>query len=319
MIRFLLLFLQDKVPFMLLKGNIKIGQVISGTWKNMLFSLLTCTFAYALNELWLSKYFEFPSFVPALIGTALAFFIGFNNNQAYSRWWEARMIWGSLVNNSRSWARQILYYTKASETLSEEKLREVQEVLIKRHLAFLYALKAHLRNADDPYYKHYLSPEDLGHISGQSNIHNAILALQSRDLQEVYTQNAIDGFCFVELNRTITTFCDDMGKSERIRNTVFPTTYTYYSKNFIWLFIYAVTMAIGSAIGVWAIVFGAITGYVFFTIQSLGQTLVNPFEKMPSAIPLDQISRTIEINLLQMLGEKKVPEPVESVNGEYVL
>lgn len=304
---------------MLLKGNMKIGQVISGTWKNMVFSIITCTFAYSLNELWLSKYFEFPAFVPALIGTALAFFIGFNNNQAYSRWWEARIIWGSLVNNSRSWARQVLNYTRPGETLPEEKLREIQNVLLKRHLAFIYALKAYLRNSDDRYYSQYLAPDDNRHISKQTNLHNAILTLQARDLQELYTLKAIDGFGFVELNRTLTAFCDDMGRSERIRNTVFPTTYTYYSKNFIWLFIYAVTMAIGSAIGVWAIVFGAITGYIFFTIQSLGQTLVNPFEKMPSALPLDQISRTIEINLLQMLGEKNVPEPVESVKGEYIL
>lgn len=304
---------------MLLKGNMKIGQVISGTWKNMVFSIITCTFAYSLNELWLSKYFEFPAFVPALIGTALAFFIGFNNNQAYSRWWEARIIWGSLVNNSRSWARQVLNYTRPGETLPEEKLREIQNVLLKRHLAFIYALKAYLRNSDDRYYSQYLAPDDNRHISGQTNLHNAILTLQARDLQKLYTLKAIDGFGFVELNRTLTAFCDDMGRSERIRNTVFPTTYTYYSKNFIWLFIYAVTMAIGSAIGVWAIVFGAITGYIFFTIQSLGQTLVNPFEKMPSALPLDQISRTIEINLLQMLGEKNVPEPVESVKGEYIL
>jgi putative membrane protein len=151
------------------------------------------------------------------------------------------------------------------------------------------------------------------------NIPNAILSLQSRDLQKLSDDKAIDGFRFMELNKLITEFCDDMGRSERIRNTVFPTTYTYYSKNFIWIFIYAVTMAIGSAIGMWAIVFGTITGYIFFTIQSLGQTLVNPFERSPSALPLDQITRTIEINLLQMLGEKEIPKPVESVNGEYIL
>lgn len=304
---------------MLLKGNIRIGQVLSGTWKNMLFSILTCSFAYSLNELWLSKYFEFPSFVPALIGTALAFFIGFNNNQAYSRWWEARVVWGSLVNSSRTWARQILYNTTRSDTLNGKELREMQEALIKRHLAFIHALKAYLRNEDDSYYRQYLAPGDLGHLEGHSNIPNAILTLQSRDLQELYSRNTLDGFCFMEMNKTLTAFCDDMGRSERIRNTVFPTTYTYYSKNFIWLFIYAVTMAIGSAIGIWAIVFGSITGYIFFTIQSLGQTLVNPFEKMPSAIPLDQISRTIEINLLQMLGAKNIPAPVESINGEYIL
>ena len=123
---------------MLLKQNIRLGEVISGTWKNMMFSVITCTFAYQINEIWLSKYFEFPTFVPALIGTALAFFIGFNNNQAYSRWWEARGVWGSLVNNSRSWARQILFNTEGDSDTS------LKITMIKRHLAFIYALKAYL-------------------------------------------------------------------------------------------------------------------------------------------------------------------------------
>jgi putative membrane protein len=298
---------------MLLKQNIRLGEVISGTWKNMVFSVITCTFAYQINEIWLSKYFDFPTFVPALIGTALAFFIGFNNNQAYSRWWEARVVWGSLVNNSRSWTRQILFNTESTTDAT------LKIAMVKRHLAFIYALKAYLRNETDSYYTLFLSGSDLNQTSSQMNIPNAILSLQSRDLQKLSDDKAIDGFRFMELNKLITEFCDDMGRSERIRNTVFPTTYTYYSKNFIWIFIYAVTMAIGSAIGMWAIVFGTITGYIFFTIQSLGQTLVNPFERSPSALPLDQIARTIEINLLQMLGEKEIPKPVESVNGEYIL
>ncbi len=304
---------------MLLKQDIRLGQVISGTWKNGLFSLLVCSFAYAVNDFWLSKYFDFPTFVPGLIGTALAFFIGFNNNQAYSRWWEARIVWGSLVNNSRTWARQIFYNTTRSESINSEALSDKQKIMIKRHIAFLYALKANLRNTGDKYYEQYLSEEDLQQISGQANTHNAILTLQSKDLQELYNENAVDGFQFLELDKTIVSFCDDMGRSERIKNTVFPTTYTYYSKNFIWIFIYAVTMAIGGAIGIWAIIFGSITGYIFFTIQSLGQTLVNPFENQPMGIPLDQITRTIEINLLQMLGESEIPKPIESVNGEYVM
>ena len=298
---------------MLLKQNIRLGEVISGTWKNMVFSVITCTFAYQINEIWLSKYFEFPTFVPALIGTALAFFIGFNNNQAYSRWWEARGVWGSLVNNSRSWARQILFNTEGNSDTA------LKITMIKRHLAFIYSLKAYLRNETDSYYTIFLSGSDLNQIRGHLNIPNAILSLQANDLQKLSNDKEIDGFRYLDLNKLITEFCDDMGRSERIRNTVFPTTYTYYSKNFIWIFIYAVTMAIGSAIGMWAIVFGTITGYIFFTIQSLGQTLVNPFERSPSALPLDQIARTIEINLLQMLGEKEIPKPVESVNGEYIL
>lgn len=296
---------------MLLKQNIRLGHLISGTWKNFVFSVFTCSLAYIINDLWLSQFFEFPSFVPGLIGTALAFFIGFNNNQAYSRWWEARGVWGSLVNNSRTWARLILHNTEAST--------EVKNEMIKRHLAFIYALKSNLRNEKDSYFTMFLSGSDLNYINPQMNKPNGLLSLQSQDLEQLSKTGTIDGFRFMELNKLITAFCDDLGRSERIKNTVFPTTYTYYSKNFIWIFIYAVTMAIGSTVGPWGILFGTITGYIFFTIQSLVQTLVNPFERRPSALPLDQIARTIEINLLQMLGEKDIPEPVESVNGEYIL
>jgi putative membrane protein len=131
---------------MLLKQNIRLAEVISGTWKNMVFSVITCTFAYQINEICLSKYFDFPTFVPALIGTALAFFIGFNNNQAYSRWWETRVVWGSLVNNSRLWTRQILFNTEGNSDTA------LKIIMIKRHLAFIYALKAYLRNETDSYY-----------------------------------------------------------------------------------------------------------------------------------------------------------------------
>jgi putative membrane protein len=182
---------------MLLKQNIRLAEVISGTWKNMVFSVITCTFAYQINEIWLSKYFDFPTFVPALIGTALAFFIGFNNNQAYSRWWETRVVWGSLVNNSRLWTRQILFNTEGNSDTA------LKIIMIKRHLAFIYALKAYLRNETDSYYTLFLSGSDLNQTSSQMNIPNAILSLQSRDLQKLSDDKAIDGFRFMELNKCI--------------------------------------------------------------------------------------------------------------------
>lgn len=304
---------------MLINRSIKISQVISGTWKNLAFSIATCSVAFFVNEFWLSEIFSFPSFVPTLLGTALAFFIGFNNNQAYDRWWEARKIWGSLVNDSRTWTRGILYYVKKSDSISDEWLEEKKRVLVKRHIAFLYALKDNLRNMDDRVYEKYLSENELKEVHAQSNKHNAILSIQSKDLEALYVANTIDGFKFLELNKMITSFCDDMGKSERIKNTVFPTTYNYYSKSFIWIFVYSVTVTTGNSVGLWSIVFGALLGYVFFTIQALGQTLLNPFENMPSGIPLNKITRTIEINLLEMLGEDNIPEPEKSVNDEYIM
>lgn len=306
---------------MILTDNIRIHRVVTGTWKNLFFSVLTCFAAYFINELWLSNYFSFPAFVPTILGTALAFFIGFNNNQAYDRWWEARKIWGSIVNNSRTWARQVLTYTSPATGTAADELSEVRTRLVRRHIAFLYALKAYLRRSEDlSDMEQYLQPEDRADISGQGNLHNALLSLQSRDLDLLYRHGAVDGFRFIEHNRMITALCDDMGKSERIRNTVFPTTYNSYAKGFIWFFVYSVTMTIGSSIGIWSIIFGTLTGYVFFTIQAIGSSLLDPFEAdNPTGIPLDQITRSIEINLLEMLGETDIPPPVESVRGEYVM
>lgn len=300
---------------MIITPNIRLGRLISGTARNVVYSVLVCAAAYLLNEIGFKKHFDFPVFVTALIGTALSFFIGFNNNQAYGRWWEARMIWGAIVNSSRTWARMALSYIDTSNP----EVTAIQHTLVDRHIAFLYALKSNLRRSDDTFYRHYLSDEDIEKVKGQSNLHNAILSLQTEDLEKLYKSGAIDGYKFLEFNKAITSLCDEMGKSERIKNTVFPTTYIYYSRLFIWYLMFASTVALSNEIGLWSILFGSLVGYIFLTIHFIGQVLVNPFDPIPTGIPLDHITRTIEINLLEMKGATEIPPPVESVNGEYLM
>lgn len=299
---------------MLTTYNIRLAHIVSSTWKHAVYSAGTATVAYALNEFWLSKYFSFPAFVPTILGTALAFFIGFNNNQAYDRWWEARKIWGGLVNDSRTWCRQVLAYMSPHE--GEKAL---QRRLVERHLAFLYALKANLRKDGASDHLRYLQPTDAAAIAGKTNIPNALLQCQAEDLDALERARVVDGFRFRAMDGTLQTFCEGMGRSERIANTVYPPTYNHYAKNFIWIFVYSVTMVIGNSIGVWAIVFGTLLGYVFFTIQSIGQVLLDPFEARPTGIPLDRIVRTIEIDLLQALKAEGIPAQTKPEKGEYLL
>ncbi|MPR35054.1 bestrophin family protein [Salmonirosea aquatica] len=304
---------------MLISKNVRIGRIISGTGRYAMFDLLICVVAFFLNEYVVSQYFAFPAVIPTILGTALAFFVGFNNNQSYDRWWEARKIWGAIVNDSRTWARQVIHYTTASESLSEQELLNLRHTAVKRHIAFLYALKKNLRKSDVKEHGRYISPEEFAEVEKAANVHNAILSYQSTFIEDLYQRGAIDGFRFMEMNRMIVNFCDEMGKSERIANTVFPTTYNYYTRSFIWIFIISTTMVTANAIGYWSILFGALVGYVFLTTHSVGQALVNPFEPLPTGVPLDQITRTIEINLLQMLGETDIPEPVQIIDGDYIL
>lgn len=299
---------------MLLINNIRLSRIVRNTWQVDLIMIASCMGAYFIREYLIAHHFSVPTIIPTVLGTAIAFFIGFNNNQAYDRWWEARKVWGGLVNDSRSFARSILSYVPQSE---ENDV--IVKRMIRRHIAFLYALKAALRSVEDTNYPKYLDESEFSYLEKQNNKHNAILHKQSDDLELLSKMNQIDGFKFIQINEMLVRFSDEMGMSERIKNTVFPTTYSYLTKVFIWLFVVSFTLVISQEMGVWSIFMGWIIGFVFVSTQINGMNLVDPFENNVSGIPLNQITRTIEINLLQMMGEEEIPAPVSPINDEYVL
>lgn len=302
---------------MLIVQNIRLSRILRNTWQVDIIMIVSCTAAYLIREFLIKHHFEIPAIIPTVLGTAIAFFVGFNNNQSYDRWWEARKIWGALVNDSRSWARSVITYLPADKAFQDSKI--IQDRMVRRHIAFLYALKANLRGAIDETYSQYLHEDDIQEISKHTNVPNAILTLQSRALQELSEAKLIDGFRFMEMNQLLVKFSDEMGMSERIKNTIFPTTYNYFTKVFIWLFVVSLTLVISQSAGVWSIFLGWLVGFVYVSTQINGMSLVNPFENNSSAIPLNQITRTIEINLLEMIGADKIPKPVKPINEEYVL
>ncbi|MCF6342090.1 MAG: hypothetical protein L3J31_04730 [Bacteroidales bacterium] len=304
---------------MIITKKIKIKRVFRSTWKNGLLVTLVCALSFLFSEYVLHEVVELPAVIPTILGTALAFFIGFNNNQAYDRWWEARKIWGALVNDSRSWARQINSYLSIPDGQTNEELIRKKKNAIFRHIAFLYALKGNLRNENKNDYKKYISQKEIEEVEGQTNTHNAILNLQSGELETLLTENWIDGFRFIELNKMLIRFSDEMGKSERIKGTVFPPTYNFYTLVFTWILMISTTFVITNMVGVWSILYGTLIGFIFLATHAIGQTLLNPFEPVPTGIALDQITRTIEINLLETLGESEIPEPIQSVNNEYIM
>lgn len=305
---------------MIITKNIRLTKIIiTNSWKTLVVVILISTASYFFNEYILINYFEFPAIIPAIIGPALAFFIGFNNNQAYDRWWEARKIWGALVNDSRTWARQMVYNTSASQPENENDLNNLKRRTVFRHIAFLYALKDSLRGEKNKYHNKFLTPKEAKLVELESNVPNALLNIQSKDLEYMYNMGYVDGYKFIEFNKMIVKFCDEMGMSERIKNTVFPTSYNHYTRIFIWLLVVSIIFVSDKSIGPWSILIGVFVGYIFMITQSIGQIILNPFDPIPSGISLDQITRTIEINLLETLGESNIPEPVKSVNNEYIM
>lgn len=271
--------------------------------------------ALFVYENFIVKYFDIPTSMATVLGTAIAFFIGFTNNQAYDRWWEARKIWGEVVNDSRSWSRSILTYWSKQDP----NARAIQETMVKRHLSWLHCLKNDLRGLTSTTYLIYLSTEDREVVSNSKHKCNTLLALQARDINDGLQKGYLNEFQFKALDETLVRMTNQMGKCERIKNTVFPTSYVFFTKFFIFLFISLNAMAMYDYNGWWALLFGWIIGYVFYTTYYNGIMIMNPFENSPSDTPMSALTRTLERNLLEMLGEPDLPEPIKPIHGDYIL
>ena len=249
--------------------------------------------------------------------TAVSFFIAFFTAQAYDRWWEARKIWGTIVNDSRSFGRMVT--TLFGKAQGSSEVVAIQNRLIRRHIAHLYAVKEQLRRESTKEYSAYLSDEDASRVSGSSNVGNALLRLQGEDIDAAERAGHIDVIRMAQLNDMLSRFSTSMGMAERIKLTVFPAYYASMIRVSIWFFVLVFPVALSELIGYWAILFAALLGTIFYLIFQAGQTMLDPFEGAPSDTPMSSIVRTREINLLEQIGENNIPGPVEPVEGRYLM
>jgi putative membrane protein len=210
----------------------------------------------------------------ALIGTAVAFVIGFQNNSAYGRIWEARMIWGGIVNTSRTFGmfvQDMVTNEHARVQLSEEELRHEVRTLTYRHIAWMTALRHAMRAAkpwetvvhertnrewsqlisppeweasleDD--LRPYLSDKDLAYVLAKNNKQTALLYLQSHHLRRLKEGGEVWEFSFLELEGVLQELFTLQGKSERIKNFPYPRQFATLNHYFMWIFVLLLPLAI---------------------------------------------------------------------------
>lgn len=288
------------------------------------------------------KFLSFPWQPIAIMGTAVAFIVGFKNNASYSRLWEARQIYGSIINESRSFG----YILR--DSLSEKNSIKVKEMFM-RHYAWLTALRFQLRepraweNMNTPQYeeyarkydicekllklddelKNYLSENELKYILSKKNRATQLMASQSKALSEAYKKGEINDFQWTQINQQLIKFTDNQGRAERIKNFPYPRNFSSITSYLLLLFIVFVPFGLlkefdklgdGTAIEgltLWFnIPFSLLVTWCFHTLDSVGEASVNPFEGSPNDVPITQISRTIEIDMRDMLDETDLPAPI---------
>ena len=325
--------------------EIKTGIILSFAWRSLLFF-----FAYSVFLCCLNVFGGFPigiSFVPiGLIGTAVAFYVGFKNNSSYERLWEARRIWGSIVNASRTWGAFTLAYVKEPMLSVGSDQKQIHAALIYRHIAYVNALRIQLRQKsvwndsntiahtvvkgresydDSPLYKNMISflPEtDVKNFTSRKNPATHIMKAQALHLDALFGNNAISERAYIHMMGLVQEFYNQQGAAERIKNFPFPRQYAHFSKMFVNLFILVLPFGLINEFGklggmlIWlAIPAYMVIAWVFYTMEVVGDTSENPFENAVNDVPMTAICRTIEIDLREMLDEEHVPGPILPVDN----
>lgn len=259
----------------------------------------------------------FPSFTLAplaLLGVALSLFLGFRNNASYDRWWEARKQWGQLIVDSRSLSRQVTSYIDEEA----EGGVTVQKRMIHLIIAFNHALRHQLRHSD-PWsdIEQYLEPEDIEPLRQSLNLPDALLRLMGGKLGSCRHKKLLSDFLIQTLDDHITSMASVQAACERIQNTPLPFAYSLLVQRTAYLYCLILPFGIVVSQGLLTPFFCAIVAYTFFGLDALSEELEEPFGLSANDLALSAMSRTIEINLLEILGETNLPDPIQPM--KYLL
>lgn len=280
----------------------------------------------------------------SVIGIAVAFYLGFKNNSSYDRTWEARKIWGSIVNNSRTFGAAVVSFIQSADEGNNAALKKE---LIYRHIAWLTALRYQLRlsrsweHTEDrvngmyipticeAYFErldqeimNFIPEEEFLSYKSKANMATQLLKTQSERLQQLRNENYYDDFRHMQLHELIRSFYEDQGKSERIKNFPFPRQYASVA---FWLSLVFCVLVPFSLLGIfiekqnifywiWPL-FSALITWIFFLMEKIGDYSENPFEGTYNDVPITSIARGIEIDIRQMIDDTGIPGGVQEENG----
>lgn len=243
--------------------------------------------------------------IATVLGFAVALLLGFRTTSAYGRWWEARKIWGGVVNDSRTLVRQMIGYTGGDVIIPEAKQ------MANYQIAWCNALKRSLRGLDPMEgLAQYLNDNELNYIKSKNNKPNEILKLMSTLLAKLKAEQKIDTYQMVSLDQTLKNLCDHMGKAERIKNTVFPTQYRSYTHRGLIIFTVMLPYGMLFSTGPFVILICILVSFFFNMLENIAYYLQDPFMNRGSDIPMSALCRTIEINLKELVEETDIPVPL---------
>ncbi|NQY78871.1 MAG: hypothetical protein HRT47_01000 [Candidatus Caenarcaniphilales bacterium] len=298
---------------MLLNKRIPVKFLLAKVKEELALIVLLSSFICFIDQ----KYslFSIPLAAVTVFGTLISLLLAFRTAQAYDRWWEARKIWGKILSESRSLVREAKCFLKIEVSSDLEK--EV-EALARRQIAWNYELGDTLRGKKHfDHLSEYLSKEEFDYVSKHMNSPNGILDMHAKQIRRFFENGLINEFQQIHLMNTVSDLCDLMGMSERIKNTVFPKTYSTLLHLSIYVFIMILPFGFTELPYFLEIAINILLGTSFFLIERTAYYLQDPFEDRATDVSVTAIARVIEINILNMIQDTKTPNLLED-EGFYI-
>jgi len=265
-----------------------------------------------------------PFSIAAILGSALAIFLAFRNNNSYNRWWEARTIWGGIINNSRIFARQIIANAdnaSATGKTSSETVNAYKKELIYRQIAFANALRLHLRGENKwEQLKPFLAEEEYNILITKNNKPNYLLHIQGIRIKEGMKKEILGVFDNISLEPTLAGFNNFQGACERIKNTPLLRQYHFFTKLFLLVFMGILPFSLiadFNKMGAPALMIpmSVLLAFVFGVMGKVGEVNEDPFENRITDIPMTSMCNTIERDLKEMLDETDLPAKLLPEDG----
>lgn len=296
---------------MIVTGKVPIRDAILDQWRHLLLVLVVALCVVELHEFLDKRWISIQVTPLTALGVALGVFLSLRNNVVWARYWEARSLWGRLINDSRTLPRQL------STLLADcpERGPFIREMCL-RQIAFVKAFRAHLRNEDTrEHLGQYLPAEELPQMREARNVPTALLHRMGERLRDACEAGMASELDLLRLDETMTNLTDILGGCEKIKNTPLPPAYTHLAHKILLMYCCLIPFGLVADIGIVTPVLSLAISFAFLTLDRTSDLIEQPFSTEVNDLPLNAMTRTIEIDLLQRMGEKDIPEPLKPVNG----
>ncbi|MEB2869955.1 bestrophin family protein [Pseudomonas rhizosphaerae] len=249
---------------------------------------------------------ELPLMPLTLMCSALVVLISFRNSSVYNRWWEARTLWGSMVNTSRSYGREVLHLIDGE---GPQRSNAIKAQLLQRHVAYLQALKAHLRGQQPvtAQLEALLPHTEIARAAHSNNVPNDILNGSAALLVDEYHAGRLDSIRLARLESTLVDLSNAQGGMERIANTPLPYPYVYFPRLFSTLFCLIMPLSLVPTLGWYTPLISTVVGCLLLAMERIGTDLQAPFGNSQHRIRMDDLCRNIEKNLCSMYDRPGQP------------